>query len=94
MHAVTEADGEVHCGDEGDALLPSTTPCCAQGNAHLVCCWRKKIRLAEKFRRRRKGEGEESLPCTFVGISMCFAPLFRYIDRDDIKMVPGRVACC
>ena len=89
MHAVTEADGEVHCGDEGDALLlPSTTPCCAQGSAILCVVGGKKSGWRKKFRRRRKGEGEESLPCTYVGISMCFAPLFRYIDRGHQDVIP------
>eukprot|EP00984_Skeletonema_dohrnii_P015874 scaffold6963_cov175-Skeletonema_dohrnii-CCMP3373.AAC.1 len=60
MHAVTEADGEVHCGDEGDAL-----PVAWYAQEVLVCT--SCVLLAEKnqlvggkIRRGERGKGEES----------------------------------
>lgn len=77
-------------------VVTRVTPYC-QVRHHVV---HKEVHILCVVGGKNSGEGERGKgkrACrvhSYLGISMSFAPLFRYIDRDDIKMVPGRVACC
>ena len=57
MHAVPEADGGVHCGDEGDALPSSMVH-----RVHTCCdCWL----LAEQNQAKAKGGKGKERPVSF-----------------------------